>query len=258
MGALWPTGTWGPLLDFMAKRMICLLTKMNSSTNTCGRDETPRRDPECDAPRRHRSRESSAQLRRGRRGKAGLPPHQTAVGHHQHHVHARQPVTIGSHGSAALSQPGLARGKPSAISFTAKKHPGWNGPKTWRTPRGRGLTGKGVVYAMRAWLCVFLGGARDEGRVSARAKRLDHVAQRGAGRVGERQRRRGRRGGATGCGSGRRRGRGQRGLAAARRPFPLRVTCVPAHAQERQVEGRGEKKKSREWAGRRERRTSST
>lgn len=34
-GALWPSGTCGPLRDFIAKRIICLFTKMNSSTNTC-------------------------------------------------------------------------------------------------------------------------------------------------------------------------------------------------------------------------------
>lgn len=33
-GALWPIGAWGPRRDLIAKRMICLLTKMNSSTNT--------------------------------------------------------------------------------------------------------------------------------------------------------------------------------------------------------------------------------
>lgn len=34
LGALWPMGAWGPRRDLMAKRTICLLTKMNSSTNT--------------------------------------------------------------------------------------------------------------------------------------------------------------------------------------------------------------------------------
>lgn len=33
-GALWPSGTCGPLRDFIAKRIICLFTKMNSNTNT--------------------------------------------------------------------------------------------------------------------------------------------------------------------------------------------------------------------------------
>lgn len=31
-GALWPRSTCGPLRDFMASRIICLLTKMNSKT----------------------------------------------------------------------------------------------------------------------------------------------------------------------------------------------------------------------------------
>lgn len=35
LGALWPRGTCGPLLDFMANRIICLLTKMNSRTKIC-------------------------------------------------------------------------------------------------------------------------------------------------------------------------------------------------------------------------------
>lgn len=34
-GALWPIGACGPRRDLMAKRIICLLTKMKSSTNTC-------------------------------------------------------------------------------------------------------------------------------------------------------------------------------------------------------------------------------
>lgn len=34
LGALWPMGAWGPRRDLIAKRTICLLTKMNSSTNT--------------------------------------------------------------------------------------------------------------------------------------------------------------------------------------------------------------------------------
>lgn len=43
LGACCPTGTWGPRRDFMAKRMICLFTKMNSSTNTWARQETDRK-----------------------------------------------------------------------------------------------------------------------------------------------------------------------------------------------------------------------
>ena len=34
LGALWPMGTCGPLRDFMANRIICLFTKINSKTNT--------------------------------------------------------------------------------------------------------------------------------------------------------------------------------------------------------------------------------
>lgn len=33
-GALCPTGACGPLRDFIANRMICLFTKINSNTNT--------------------------------------------------------------------------------------------------------------------------------------------------------------------------------------------------------------------------------
>lgn len=39
-GALWPIGAWGPRRDLIAKRMICLLTKINSSTNTCKQKQT--------------------------------------------------------------------------------------------------------------------------------------------------------------------------------------------------------------------------
>lgn len=36
-GALCPIGACGPRRDLIAKRMICLLTKINNNTNTCTR-----------------------------------------------------------------------------------------------------------------------------------------------------------------------------------------------------------------------------
>lgn len=39
LGALWPIGAWGPRRDLIAKRMICLLTKINSSTNTWNQNQ---------------------------------------------------------------------------------------------------------------------------------------------------------------------------------------------------------------------------
>ncbi len=38
-GALWPIGACGPRRDLIAKRMICLLTKINNSTNTCKQNQ---------------------------------------------------------------------------------------------------------------------------------------------------------------------------------------------------------------------------